>query len=430
MSDTPRPISGDPLLLDPAADDYLPIVDVSEPTMAAKNKRIKPGTLVGQAPFTQTGTGAVARTVDSKLKDAVSVRDFGAVGDGVADDATAFQKILDLTGSVTCRVPKGTYRLAASPVLGNATEVRWIFEAGASLTGTGTLPFTPQKGQLNGSPVIPTVPQISLIQGNSTAPRTDLDKKTPAIYIERHTNSNPADSSDWGNLRNSAPLEIETVVYGAETGSQNCIIGRVYTDTARVAGGSVHQNLVGASFLAQSNAPAGQNNRDCFSINAVAASVRGNNPDNLVCIEADCIPTDTMPALRPGQAGAKNVTAYWAQAASPVANSNTGLYISSVSTTYGWLYGICADAPFHEYAAYFRTTLNVPNAKGVRIEAQWGGDSGRLLECFIGNNREQFRVDGDAGNAVWIRVGGSLKKVQVGAPDSGGPGFRMLTVAN
>jgi len=32
--------------------------------------------------FTQSGTGAIQRTVENKLKDTVSVKDFGAVGDG------------------------------------------------------------------------------------------------------------------------------------------------------------------------------------------------------------------------------------------------------------------------------------------------------------------------------------------------------------
>jgi parallel beta-helix repeat protein len=41
--------------------------------------------------FTQSGTGATARTVDSKLKDAVSVTDFGAVGNGTTDDTAAIQ---------------------------------------------------------------------------------------------------------------------------------------------------------------------------------------------------------------------------------------------------------------------------------------------------------------------------------------------------
>jgi len=39
--------------------------------------------------FRQAGTGATARTVDDKLKDTVSVKDFGAVGDGVTNDTAA-----------------------------------------------------------------------------------------------------------------------------------------------------------------------------------------------------------------------------------------------------------------------------------------------------------------------------------------------------
>ena len=52
-------------------------------------------------------TGASVRTIDAKLKDIVSVQDFGAVGNGTDNDTTAFQNAIN-TGH-TVYVPPGTY---------------------------------------------------------------------------------------------------------------------------------------------------------------------------------------------------------------------------------------------------------------------------------------------------------------------------------
>jgi polygalacturonase len=57
--------------------------------------------------FTPSGAGGVQRPVEDKLRDVVSVKDFGAVGDGVANDTAAIQAALDASSRVY--LPAGTY---------------------------------------------------------------------------------------------------------------------------------------------------------------------------------------------------------------------------------------------------------------------------------------------------------------------------------
>lgn len=75
--------------------------------------------------FLQQGTNAVARTVQSKLRDHYSVKDFGAVGDNVADDTVPIQRAISqamLTGG-TVFFPRGRYYVTAPLTLDYSTTV-------------------------------------------------------------------------------------------------------------------------------------------------------------------------------------------------------------------------------------------------------------------------------------------------------------------
>lgn len=69
--------------------------------------------------FIQAGSGAVTRTAQSKMREVVSVADFGAVGDGVTDDSAAIQAALDYcesSGNYIWGNP-GTYSITSTLVI-------------------------------------------------------------------------------------------------------------------------------------------------------------------------------------------------------------------------------------------------------------------------------------------------------------------------
>jgi len=67
-----------------------------------------------------SGNGAVATTVQAKLREMVSVKDFGAVGDGVADDTAAFQAAIAASRSVY--IPAGSYLLTGTLTLSQPSQ--------------------------------------------------------------------------------------------------------------------------------------------------------------------------------------------------------------------------------------------------------------------------------------------------------------------
>jgi len=63
--------------------------------------------------YTPAGSGAVPTTVEAKLRESVSVKDFGAVGDGVADDTAAINAAL-AAARVVRMIPGDTYKISST----------------------------------------------------------------------------------------------------------------------------------------------------------------------------------------------------------------------------------------------------------------------------------------------------------------------------
>lgn len=97
--------------------------------------------LVGWRPGITGGTG---RTVDAKLRESISLKDFGAVGDGVADDTAAFNLAVAYANArggddyanivgTTIFIPDGRYKITAAVTPVTRSGVEFV---GASRQGT------------------------------------------------------------------------------------------------------------------------------------------------------------------------------------------------------------------------------------------------------------------------------------------------------
>lgn len=91
--------------------------------------------------FLQSGTGAQARSVQDKLRDTVSVKDFGLVGDDLTDNVTAFDAALTAAsaGSFNLYFPPGVYRTSGAHVIPANVS---LFGAGKYITTIKTTSAT------------------------------------------------------------------------------------------------------------------------------------------------------------------------------------------------------------------------------------------------------------------------------------------------
>jgi len=91
--------------------------------------------------YDPAGLGAVATNVQNKLRETVSVKDFGAVGDGVTDDWAAIQAAIEhvIANPASLRFPDGTYLITQALLIDETSGVELKADSyrGAAIKKTG-----------------------------------------------------------------------------------------------------------------------------------------------------------------------------------------------------------------------------------------------------------------------------------------------------
>ena len=87
--------------------------------------------------YTYPAVGAVGQTVQTRLEQYVSVKDFGAVGDGVADDTAALTAAVAATNTAGqwLNWNKGTYRITSALAF-TLTKMQWMSEGAVIFVDT------------------------------------------------------------------------------------------------------------------------------------------------------------------------------------------------------------------------------------------------------------------------------------------------------
>ena len=109
----------------------MPRFDILDSSLGNRSDAFAGAALLG---FTLDAADSAGRSVADRLSDYVSVKDFGAVGDGWTDDTGAFQAAIDYTKTSrhALYVPPGTYMIS-SPLVLNRTPT--VMHTGFTIVG-------------------------------------------------------------------------------------------------------------------------------------------------------------------------------------------------------------------------------------------------------------------------------------------------------
>ena len=152
--------------------------------------------------YDKGGIGAVESTVQTKLQESVSVKDFGAVGDGVTNNYTAFQNAIaaiPATGG-TLLIPTGTYYLGTSGIL--------ISRSNISIVGEGMPLLNSSSTALQGG----TILQGTVVIDGDNINIENLGVDSGTTFVNTYHSGNGVDGLAIHNVAQSGGINTNIIV--------------------------------------------------------------------------------------------------------------------------------------------------------------------------------------------------------------------------
>ena len=256
-----------------------PVSD-DEYTFIINSRQVDTSTVPASS-VTYTPTGGAATTVQEKLQEVVSVKDFGAVGDGVTDDTAAFTAAataaLSLKATLVYPQPSVTYLLNSDPVIPSNMNL------------VGSLSY------LSGAGRIPAQSFVALSEGVN--PSVFSTKYMGYTETEVNETKRKWGVVGWVNYKNSPLLAgTDTDAVGVDgRGRTNVANGRVW---GVVGLGQLDSGVSGVAQAYAAEFDINNNNIDCIQDSpnpakgVVVASGGSKIPESGIFMQATKTPTN------------------------------------------------------------------------------------------------------------------------------------------
>jgi hypothetical protein len=190
--------------------------------------------------FLQAGTGATNRSVQAKLRDTISVKDFGAVGNGIANDTDAIQAAITALGVLISNNSNGSTLIISQVGGGNLYFPKGKYKVTSPLQYSGGMIWT---GENWGTNIIYTPSSSSACVQENTSNKTWNNTQEGFIVRNMAFTAGNANAAFGLKLTNTQGITLDNVTISGFSNT-NLYIGGT--------GGGGYYNLLNAVQLMDS----------------------------------------------------------------------------------------------------------------------------------------------------------------------------------